>query len=68
MTILKKVADGVKAGLFTLLSPVFCVVSSVVIHASGLDKVDSWPTPEEIEKQNAWAEELKKKYPTEETV
>ena len=64
MVVLKSIANGVRSALFLLAAPVFCMVSSVVIHKSGLDKVDAWPSPEEIARQNAWAAELKKKYPS----
>ncbi len=64
MKLLKKVARSIKSGLLLIASPIFCLFSSIVIHASKLDKVDSWPSQEEIEKQNAWAKELKEKYPS----
>lgn len=40
----------------------FTLVAAPVIHLSGLDNVDSCPTPEDIEKANRLAEELRQKY------
>ena len=58
---IKKIKDAVCSGVTLVLGFLFTLVAAPIIHLSGLDNVDSCPTPEDIEKANRFAEELKRK-------
>lgn len=58
---IKKIKDAVCNGVTLVLGFLFTLVAAPIIHFSGLDNVDSCPTPEDIEKANRFAEELKRK-------
>ena len=58
---IKKIKDAVCNGVTLVLGFLFTLVAAPIIHLSGLDNVDSCPTPEDIEKVNRFAEELKRK-------
>lgn len=57
---IKKIKDAVCNGVTLVLGFLFTLVAAPIIHLSGLDNVDSWPTPEDIEKSQRLAESLKK--------
>ena len=57
---IKKTIEAVRSGTALVLGLLFVLVAAPVIHLSGLDKVDSCPTPEEIEKSRQFAESLKR--------
>lgn len=48
---LSKIWNKAKDFAFCVVSFPFVLLSSVVIHHSGLDRVDSWPSVEEMKKQ-----------------
>ena len=57
---LKRMKTAVCVGAALVAGFLFTLVAAPVIRLSGLDKVDSCPTPKDIEKANRFAEELKK--------
>ena len=57
---IKKTIEAVRSSTALVLGLLFVLVAAPVIHLSGLDKVDSCPTPEEIEKSRQFAESLKR--------
>lgn len=58
----KRIIETIKSGFALVFGSVFALVAAPVIHLSGLDNVDSCPTPEDIEKSQKLAAELKEKY------
>ena len=58
---IKKTVAAVRSCTSLVLGLMFVLVAAPVIHLSGLDKVDSCPTPEEIKRANDLAEEFKRK-------
>lgn len=57
---LKKIKTAVCDGAALVAGFLFTLVAAPVIHLSGLDNVDSCPTPEDIEKSQRLAESLKR--------
>ena len=57
---MKRIKNAVCNGVTLVLGFLFTLVAAPVIHLSGLDNVDSCPTPEDVEKANRFAEELKR--------
>ena len=57
---LKKIKSAVCYGATLVAGFLFTLIAAPVIHLSGLDNVDSCPTPEDVEKANRFAEELKR--------
>lgn len=51
MRLCKKVGSALRSGLLFLFSIPFVLISSIVIHISGLDKVDDWPDLRDQAKQ-----------------
>lgn len=58
---IKRIANYIREGISLLIGFLFKLVASPIIHWSGLDNTDSCPTPEDIERANKLAEELKRK-------
>lgn len=58
---IKKIKEAICDGITLIGGFLFTLVAAPVIHLSGLDNVDSCPTPEDIEKSQHFAEELKRK-------
>lgn len=58
---IKKIANYIRQGVILLVCFLFALVASPIIHRSGLDNVDSCPSPEDIERANKLAEELSRK-------
>lgn len=57
---IKKTINAVRNGVTAALGFLFVLVAAPVIHLSGLDKADSGPTPEDIERSRELAESLKR--------
>lgn len=57
---IKKIRNFIGDGATFVLGFLFALVAAPVIHLSGLDKVDSCPTPEEIRRSQRFADELKR--------
>lgn len=57
---IKKTVAAVRSCTAVVLGLLFVLVAAPVIHLSGLDKVDSCPTPDEIEKSKQLAASLKR--------
>ena len=57
----KKIVNSMCDGIVFLAGFLFALVASPIIHRSGLDNTDSCPSPEDIERANTLAEELKRK-------
>lgn len=51
MRLCKKIGAALQSGLFFLLCIPFVLIASIVIHISGLDKVDDWPDLRDQAKQ-----------------
>lgn len=58
---IKRIKAAVCDGVAFVAGILFTLVAAPVIRLSGLDNVDSCPNPEDIEKANRFAEELKRK-------
>lgn len=57
---IKKIKNCVHDGITLIFGTLFALVAAPIIHLSGLDNVDSCPTPEKIEKANKLAADLKR--------
>jgi len=57
---IKRIKNAACNGITLILGFLFTLVAAPVIHLSGLDNVDSCPTPEDIEKSQRLAESLKR--------
>ena len=58
---LKRVINTVREGIALIIGVLFTLVAAPVIHRSGLDNIDSCPSPEDIARANKLAEELSRK-------
>ena len=58
----KRITETLKNGCGLVAGSVFALVAAPIIRLSGLDNVDSCPTPENIEKSKKFAAELQEKY------
>lgn len=56
---IKKIKEAIVDGAALMGGVLFTLAAAPVIHLSGLDNVDSCPTPEDIEKSQRLAEKLK---------
>lgn len=56
----KKIVNSIRDGIALVIGSLFTLVAAPIIHWSGLDNVDSCPTPEKIEKANKLAADLKR--------
>lgn len=58
---IKKMKEAIVDGVTLMGGVLFTLAAAPVIHLSGLDNVDSCPTPEDIENSRRLAENLKGK-------
>lgn len=54
----KKTVNSIRDGMAFLAGCLFTLVAAPIIHRSGLDNVDSCPSPEDIARANKLAKEL----------
>lgn len=54
----KKIVNSICDGIAFLAGCLFTLVAAPIIHRSGLDNVDSFPSPEDIARANKLAKEL----------
>lgn len=54
----KEIVNSIRDGIAFLASCLFTLVAAPIIHRSGLDNVDSCPSPEDIARANKLAKEL----------
>lgn len=58
----RRIVSAIKSGFALVAGSVFALVAAPIIHLSGLDNVDSCPTPEDIERSQKLVAEMKEKY------
>lgn len=55
----KKIVNSIRDGIASLAGCLFALVAAPIIHRSGLDNVDSCPSPEDIARANKLAAKYK---------